>query len=46
VPFGVIWLGLGVWLGRRQGQLAAAERRESPLPSVAQAADGALALNR
>ena len=46
VPFGVIWLGLGVWLGRRQGQLAAAERRESPLPTVAQAADGALALNR
>jgi len=46
VPFGVIWLGLGVWLGRRQGQLAAAERRESPLSSVAQAADGALALNR
>ena len=46
VPFGVIWLGLGVWLGRRQGKLAAAERRESPLPSVAQAADGALALNR
>jgi AAA family ATP:ADP antiporter len=46
VPFGVIWLGLGVWLGRRQGQLAAAERRENPLSSVAQAADGALALNR
>ena len=46
VPFGVIWLGLGLWLGRRQGQLAAAERRESPLPGVAQPADGALALNR
>jgi AAA family ATP:ADP antiporter len=46
VPFGVIWLVLGLWLGRRQGQLAAAERRESLLPSVAQTADGALVLNR
>jgi AAA family ATP:ADP antiporter len=27
VPFAVIWLLLGFWLGRRQGQLAAAERQ-------------------
>ena len=46
VPFGVIWLGLGLWLGRRQGQLAAAERHESPVPSVPHTGDGALALNR
>ena len=28
VPFAVVWFVLGLWLGRRQGQLAAAEGRE------------------
>ena len=28
IPFGVVWLLLGLWLGRRQGQLAAAERQD------------------
>jgi AAA family ATP:ADP antiporter len=46
VPFGVIWLGLGLWLGRRQGQFAAAERRETPVPSAPHTGDAALALNR
>jgi AAA family ATP:ADP antiporter len=30
VPFAVVWLVLGLWLGRRQAQLAAGDRRESP----------------
>ena len=46
VPFAVVWLALGLWLGRRQGQLAAAERRDEPSLGVPRGADGALALNR
>ena len=46
VPFAVIWLVLGLWLGRRQGQLAAAEARggrgEGPRTPV----DGALVATR
>ena len=30
VPFALAWLVLGVWLGRRQALLAAAERQETP----------------
>lgn len=30
VPFAIVWLLLGFWLGRRQGQLAAAERQDVP----------------
>jgi AAA family ATP:ADP antiporter len=30
VPFAVVWLLLGFWLGRRQAQLAAAERQDVP----------------
>ncbi|HEY7235332.1 MAG TPA: MFS transporter [Gemmatimonadaceae bacterium] len=45
VPFAVAWLGLGLWLGRRQGQLAAAERRDDRvLP--ASLPDGAIPANR
>jgi AAA family ATP:ADP antiporter len=46
VPFAVIWLALALWLGRRQGQLAAAERRAEQLPGLPSEPDGALALNR
>jgi len=46
VPFAAVWLALGLWLGRRQGQLAAAERREQPFVGATPHADGALALNR
>lgn len=45
VPFAVVWLALGLWLGRRQGQLAAAERHDDRvLP--ASLPDGAIAANR
>jgi AAA family ATP:ADP antiporter len=46
VPFAAVWLALGVWLGRRQSQLAVAERREQPLVSTTQSTDGAFVLNR
>jgi len=46
VPFAVAWLALGLWLGRRQGQLAAAERQNDARIGPPLAADGALALNR
>ncbi|HEY2854663.1 MAG TPA: MFS transporter [Gemmatimonadaceae bacterium] len=46
VPFAAAWLALGLWLGRRQGQLAAAERQNEPHIGPPLAADGALALNR
>jgi AAA family ATP:ADP antiporter len=46
VPFAVVWLGLGLWLGRRQGQLAAAERRGDPSLGLPIQPDSALALNR
>ena len=29
VPFSLVWLGLAVWLGRRQGELAARESEPS-----------------
>jgi AAA family ATP:ADP antiporter len=46
VPFAVVWLALGLWLGRRQAQLAETERRDQPPPGIPQHADSALALNR
>jgi len=46
IPFAIVWLVLGLWLGRRQAQLAAAEGRggrgEGPLTP----ADGALVATR
>jgi AAA family ATP:ADP antiporter len=33
VPFAVVWFVLGLWLGRRQTQMAAAERRDDRIPS-------------
>jgi ATP:ADP antiporter, AAA family len=35
VPFAVVWLLLGFWLGRRQTQLAATERRDLPAAAPA-----------
>jgi AAA family ATP:ADP antiporter len=46
VPFAAVWLVLGVWLGRRQAALAAAERRSEPSVGVPHEPDSALALNR
>ena len=46
VPFAAIWLVLGLWLGRRQGQLAAAERANERRLEAPMSPDGALALNR
>lgn len=45
VPFAVVWFVLGLWLGRRQSQMAAAERRDDRFPSDA-LADGAVAMSR
>ena len=46
VPFAVAWFALGLWLGRRQGLLAAAERENEPRLGASMPTDGALALNR
>lgn len=46
VPFAAVWLALGIWLGRRQGQLAAVEKAGNPRIGAPAPADGALALNR
>ena len=46
VPFAVVWLGLGVWLGRRQAQLARGESRDEPALGIPRQTDSALALNR
>ncbi|HEX4469649.1 MAG TPA: MFS transporter [Gemmatimonadaceae bacterium] len=46
VPFAAVWLALGLWLGRRQAQLAETERRDEPAIGLPQPADSALALNR
>ena len=46
VPFAIVWLVLGLWLGRRQGQLAAAERANETRLDAPLSPDGALALNR
>ena len=45
VPFAVVWFVLGLWLGRRQSQLAAAERRD-PISATPPMADGAIAVSR
>ena len=45
VPFAVVWLALGLWLGRRQGQLAAAERHDHRTVP-ASLPDSAIAANR
>jgi AAA family ATP:ADP antiporter len=45
VPFAVVWFVLGLWLGRRQSQLAAAERRDEVIPTGT-VADGAVAIGR
>jgi AAA family ATP:ADP antiporter len=45
IPFALVWLVLGLWLGRRQAQLAAREVRPiSPL--LGTKADGVAAVNR
>ncbi|PYP67070.1 MAG: MFS transporter [Gemmatimonadetes bacterium] len=46
VPFALVWLVLGVWLGKRQTQLAASERRSGPSLEAHRAADGAVTVNR
>jgi AAA family ATP:ADP antiporter len=46
VPFAVLWLVLGLWLGRRQAQLAAAEARDSRGNGPRTPADGALVATR
>ena len=46
VPFAVVWLVLGLWLGRRQGQLAAAEGRGSRGEGPPTPVDGALVATR
>ncbi|MFL5612750.1 MAG: NTP/NDP exchange transporter [Gemmatimonadaceae bacterium] len=46
VPFGLVWLVLGIWLGRRQTQLASAEARLDHSSAVRVTPDGAVALNR
>jgi len=46
VPFAVVWLVLGLWLGRRQGQLAAAEARGTRSGGPRTPADGALVATR
>ena len=46
VPFAVVWLALGLWLGRRQGQLAAAEARGGRGEGPRTPADGALLATR
>lgn len=45
VPFGAVWLALAVWLGHRQGRLAASERQEGR-PLAAAIPDGAVVANR
>ena len=46
VPFALVWLVLGLWLGRRQAQLAAGER-PAGIPSAPHPApDGAVVVNR
>lgn len=45
LPLAAGWLVLGLWLGRRQGQLAAAERRHDPI-LPASLPDGAIPANR
>src|SRR5205823_9991245 len=46
VPFALIWLVLGLWLGRRQAQRAAGER-PAVIPSAPHPApDGAVVINR
>jgi AAA family ATP:ADP antiporter len=45
VPFAIVWFVLGLWLGRRQAQLAASERRdERRLTDTV--TDGAVAVSR
>jgi AAA family ATP:ADP antiporter len=34
VPVSAVWLGLGIWLGRRQTELAAAADRRGDVPSI------------
>lgn len=46
VPFAVVWFVLGLWLGRRQGQLAAAEGRDGRGEGPRTPADGALVATR
>ena len=46
VPFAVIWFALGLWLGRRQGQLAAAEGRGARGEGPRTPTDGALVATR
>lgn len=46
VPFALVWLVLGIWLGRRQTQLAAAEGRTDHVAAPRVTPDGAVALNR
>ena len=46
VPFAVVWFVLGLWLGRRQGQLAAAEARGGRGEGPRTPADGALVATR
>jgi AAA family ATP:ADP antiporter len=46
VPFALVWLVLGLWLGRRQTQLAAAEGRADHVSASRVTPDGAVALNR
>ena len=45
-PFALVWLVLGVWLGRRQAQLAAGDRRDALPLGGRVGADGAVAVNR
>jgi len=45
VPFAVVWFVLGLWLGRRQVQLAADERRGERI-ATGPVADGAIAVSR
>ena len=46
VPFAVVWFVLGLWLGRRQAQLAAAEGRGGRGEGPRTPADGALVATR
>jgi AAA family ATP:ADP antiporter len=46
VPFAVVWLVLGLWLGRRQAQLAAGEGGDHRGPGPQAPADGALVATR
>lgn len=46
VPFAIVWLVLGLWLGRRQGQLAAAEGRGGRGDGPRTPTDGALLATR